>query len=457
MINLTNLENLAAGYHTGAYEPLEVVGKVISRIDAAGEDHVWVSRVSGDDLRKRAVQLEEQYRKGAARDLPLYGVPFAVKDNIDVVGFATTVGCPGFAYRPSATAVVVQRLIDAGGIFVGKTNMDQFAIGLTGARSPYGVPRNPYNDEYIPGGSSSGSAVAVASGLVTFALGTDTAGSVRVPAGFNNVVGLKPTRGLLSNTGVVPTCRSLDCVGILAADAKSAQVVLNVAKAFDASDTFSRAPQSEDDIQPAKKIGVLPMRNREFFGDIDGPVVYEHGIERLRKLGLSCEEIDFDPFREVAELLYNGAWMAERWLAVGDFIRSNPDEVIAVTREAIESGSRYSATDGFKSYYRLKELGRVVAGIWKNIDVLFVPTAPAIYRVEEANRDPVGIMQKLSHYTNFVNLLDLCAVAAPSGYTPKGLPLGATFIAPRFHDGMLVDLCQRFEAVTERRLPTRSR
>jgi len=457
-MDLTNLTALSAGYKAKKYDPVEVVEEVIARIEAAGEDNVWISRVAEKDLRKRAEQLRAARANGSADTLPLYGIPFAVKDNIDIAGFPTTVGCPEFAYEGRPTAPVVQRLIDAGAILVGKTNMDQFAIGLTGARSPYGTPRNPYGRDYIPGGSSSGSAVAVASGLVTFALGTDTAGSVRIPAGFNNVVGLKPTRGLLSTTGTIPACRSLDCVAILATDIRSSKVVLDAAAAFDPSDPFSRMP---DDRQrknrPVERIGILRSEDREFFGDGEAAAVYESGIERLRALGLSCSAIDFRPFREAAELLYNGAWMAEREVAVGDFIRRKPEAVIPATRVAIQSSSKYSAADGFRSFYRLKELKRDTRDTWEEIDALFVPTAPRIYEVQEAVSDPVGLMQRLSRYTNFVNLLDLCAIAAPSGFTAKGLPVGATFIAPAFQDHALIALNQRFETTTERRSPNRQR
>lgn len=453
MMDLMDVESLLTGYKNGAYDPLEIVEEVIARIAAAGDDHVWIARVSEQDLRRRANELRMLRSTGLADSLPLYGIPFAVKDNIDIAGFSTTVGCPDFAYQPERTAPVVQLLINAGGILIGKTNMDQFAIGLTGARSPYGVPRNPYGKEYIPGGSSSGSAVAVASELVTFALGTDTAGSIRIPAGFNNVVGLKPTRGLVSTTGSTPACRSLDCIAILAADAKSAEAVLKVVTAFDPSDLFSRPNKSTSDVPPVRRIGVLREEHREFFGDSEAAAVYEDGISRLRKIGFSCVEIDFAPFREVAELLYNGAWMAERDIAVGGFIRSNPDAVIPATRINIESSSKFSAVDGFKSYYRLRELKRVTAVIWTKIDALFVPTAPAIYRVEEADRDPMGLMQRLSHYTNFVNLLDLCAVASPSGFTSKGLPVGATFIAPAFHDSALIEASRQFADTTEKRRP----
>lgn len=450
---LTDLDALSKGYKARSFTPLDVVNEVLARIDAAGDDKVWIARVSADDLRARAAELAALRDSAAAQDLPLYGIPFAVKDNIDVAGYPTTVGCPEFAYEPEADAPVVRRLIEAGGIFIGKTNMDQFAIGLTGARSPYGTPRNPYGADYIPGGSSSGSAVAVASGLVTFALGTDTAGSIRMPAGFNNVVGLKPTRGLLSIRGTIPACRSLDCVAILADDVRSAATVLDVATAFDAEDPFSKPADTRYKAKSVQRIGILPEAQREFFGDDDAARVYEAGIERLQDLGFECVEIDFRPFREAAELLYNGAWMAEREVAVGDFIERKPEAVVAATRTAILSSSKYTAADSFRGYYRLKELQRITGVTWGQIDALVVPTAPTIFKVAQALADPVTLMMRLSHYTNFVNLLDLCALAVPSGFNSAGMPVGATFIAPAFHDDSLIELQKRFETSTEKRRP----
>ncbi len=444
-MELTNLLALAAGYKAGKYQPLDVVEVVIERINCAGDDHVWISRVAEDQLRQRARQLMSGRTKG-----PLYGIPFAVKDNIDIAGFPTTAGCSKFSYEPRRTAPVVQHLIDAGAILVGKTNMDQFALGLTGVRSPYGVPRNPYGATYIPGGSSSGSAVAVASRLVTFALGTDTAGSIRVPAGFNNIVGLKSTRGLLSIRGIIPACQSLDCSAIMAADVQSADLVLNCTAVFDPEDPFSRPAPNRWDETPITTVGVLRPEHRQFFGDRDAPIVYEAGIKRLEQLSIACEPIDFTPFREVAELLYNGAWMAEREVAIGDFVRRNPEAVIPVTRDSILNSCRYSAADYFRGFHRLKELERVVEAVWGKVGALFVPTAPAIYKVDDALNDPTGSVQKLSHYTNFVNLLDLCAVAIPSGFTAAGLPVGATLIAPAFRDKAVIALSKRYETQTEK-------
>lgn len=449
-MELTKLAALTEGYRSGAFDPEDVVEEVLRRIDAAGDDHVWIARVSAENMRARAIELKNS---GSLAALPLYGIPFAVKDNIDIAGFATTVGCPEFAYQPVKSSPVVQRLIDAGGILVGKTNMDQFAIGLTGARSPYGTPRNPYGSDYIPGGSSSGSAVAVASGLVTFALGTDTAGSIRVPAGFTNIVGLKPTRGMLSTSGATPACRSLDCIAIMAADVSTAESVFDVTVAYDPDDPFSRSADPASRDKSIGRIGILRPGQRQFFGDEEAAAVYESGIARLRQLGYVCTEIDFAPFREAAELLYNGPWMAEREVAVGDFIARNPEAVVPATRAAILASATLTAAEGFRGYYRLKELQRITKRTWEEVDTLFVPTAPTIYKVEDAHRDPVGLMQRLAYYTNFVNLLNLSAAAVPSGFTSAGLPVGATFISPAFYDHALIEIGKRFATTVKQRVP----
>ena len=444
-IPISSLTELQAGYAAGAYTPVDVVEEVLRRIDAAGDDRAWILRLSREDMTRRAAELGAN-GPGA---LPLYGVPFAVKDNMDVAGLPTTAGCPDFAYMPSRTAPVVRRLLDAGALLVGKTNLDQFATGLTGTRSPYGVPRNPYGKDYVPGGSSSGSAVAVASGLVSFALGTDTAGSGRVPAGFNNIVGLKPTRGLLSISGIVPACRSLDCVAIFAPDMHCAEAAFTVAAAPDPTDAFSRDfPHAE--VRPIRRVGILRGADRQFYGDEEAASLYERGIDGLHRLGIACRDIDFAPFREAAEMLYNGPWMAERDVAVGDFIRRKPESVVEVTRNAIIASSRFSAADAFRAYYRIRELRAGTRATWSEVDAIFVPTAPTIYRIEEVLEDPAGTNGRLSCYTNFVNLLDLCAVAVPSGFRTDGLPVGATLIAPAFQDRAVIALARAYTEADRR-------
>jgi allophanate hydrolase len=375
---------------------------------------------------------------------PLAGKTFAVKDNMDVAGLPTTAACPEFSYIAKETAPAVQRLLDAGAVLVGKTNLDQFATGLVGVRSPYGVPKNPFNAEYIPGGSSSGSAVAVATGQVDFSLGTDTAGSGRVPAAFNNIVGLKPTRGLISTRSIVPACRSLDCVSIFARTAPEAANVFDVVRAFDAADAFSRPAAPPARAMPrtfeGARIGVPQQDQLEFFGNADTPALFDAFIARLRDLGAVVSTIDFSAFQETARLLYEGPWVAERYAAIREFIERKPEALHPVTREIIGGATRHRAIEAFQGYYRLQELRRRVAPVWQGIDVLVTPTAGTIYKVSEVAADPVRLNSNLGYYTNFMNLLDLAAIAVPAGFQRDGLPFGVTLAAPAFTDDALLAL-----------------
>jgi allophanate hydrolase len=379
-------------------------------------------------------------RPGAASG-PLAGKTFAAKDNIDVAGLPTTAACPEFSCIAKETAPAVQRLLDAGATLAGKTNLDQFATGLVGVRSPYGVPKNSINPEYIPGGSSSGSAVAVATGEVDFSLGTDTAGSGRVPAAFNNIVGLKPTRGLISTRGVVPACRSLDCVSIFARTAAEAGRVLDVLRGFDPADPFSRPASPPSRVMPTTfegcRVGVPRRSQLEFFGNTEAPALFRAFVQ---KLGAQVVEIDFAPFLETARLLYEGPWVAERYAAIREFIERKPEALHPVTRRIIEGAKRHGAIEAFEAYYRLQELRRQVAPVWNDIDVLVTPTAGTIYRVSEVEADPVRLNSNLGYYTNFMNLLDLAAIAVPAGFQKNGLPFGATIAAPAFTDHALVVL-----------------
>lgn len=434
-----DLGSLAGLYRSGGLTPAALVAAVIERIEARGDDKVWIHRVPNADLVARAVALA----KAGAGELPLYGIPFAIKDNMDVAGLPTTAGCPAYAYAAHETAATVARLLDAGAILVGKTNLDQFATGLVGVRSPYGVPGNSFDPSYIPGGSSAGSAVAVAAGLVSFSLGTDTAGSGRVPAAFNNIVGLKPTRGLLSCRGVVPACRSLDCISIFALTGPDAAAVLDAARAFDPGDAFSRdAPEgftvTPSDIRMDFRFGVPRPEQLEFFGNRDAAALFETAVQRLEGLGGRKTVIDFEPFQDTAKLLYDGPWVDERRAAVGDFIAANEADIHPVTRKIILGGKDYSAADAYRAYYRLKELKRQTGPVWRDIDILVTPTAGTIYSIAEVEADPVRLNANLGYYTNFMNLLDLAAVAAPAGLLSNGLPFGVTLAAPAYSDGLLL-------------------
>ena len=439
---------LKAAYSSGERTPADVVHDVCERIAARGEDGVWIHVESRDKLLARAQELDSRRADGC--ELPLYGVPFAVKDNIDVAGVPTTAACPEYAYTPDESAPSVALLLDAGAVFVGKTNLDQFALGLVGVRSPYGVARNPFHADYIPGGSSSGSAVAVASGLVSFALGTDTAGSGRVPAGFNNIVGLKPSRGLVSARGVVPACRTLDCVSVFAPEASDALRVLKTMAAPD-EDPYSRALPSGSSLEMADLpegilAGVPLSGQRDFLGDGEAQRAYERGIERISELDMAVREVDFSPFFEAAKLLYGGPWMSERLAAIEEFFGANPEALHPVTRELIAGAARYTAVDAYRAFYRLEELKCEARLAWQDIDYMAVPTTPTVYTISDVKAEPVTLNANLGMYTNFVNLLDLCAVAIPNGFYANGLPIGITLLAPAFKEGFLCAVAEEFLA-----------
>jgi allophanate hydrolase len=444
MVDLSlDLTTLARGYADGSLSVATVMKTVLARIEAVGDDRVWISRCCREEVIGRAEALDGMTHEQAA-SLPLFGIPFAVKDNIDVEGMPTTAACPDFAYVPERTSPVVQSLLDAGAILIGKTNLDQFATGLVGVRSPYGIPRNPFDARYIPGGSSSGSAVAVAAGLVSFALGTDTAGSGRVPAAFNNIVGLKPTKGAVSTRGVVPACRSLDCVSIFALTSDDAAAVFDVASVFDAEDPYARRVRHKP-LPVAFRFGVPQADDLHFFGDDAAGALFATAIKRLEELGGQAVAIDFAPFRETADLLYSGPWVAERMAAVEPFLRAHPESVHPVTRAVISTADRYSAVDTFRAMYRLEELRRAASQAWEKIDILLVPTTGTIHTVDQLAADPIALNTNLGTYTNFTNLLDLSAIAVPNGFGPLGLPLGVTLIAPAFHDRALAALGARWQ------------
>ncbi|MBX3491451.1 MAG: allophanate hydrolase [Parvibaculum sp.] len=425
----------------------DIAVEALRRIAAYGDPAVWIARFPDEDVLARARALDALPREERAR-LPLFGLPFAVKDNIDVAGLPTSAGCPAYAYAPKESAPVVARLVAAGAIPVGKTNLDQFATGLVGTRSPHGAPRSVFNADYISGGSSSGSAVAVAAGLVSFALGTDTAGSGRVPAAFNNIVGLKPSRGLLSTRGVVPACRSLDCVSIFALTAEDAAEVFDVAAAFDAADPYARARMPETPAAPGAGFTFAVPRAADltFFGDDEAARLFAAAVARLEAMGGQTRRIDFALFAEAAALLYEGPWVAERMAAVGGFIEAHPSGADPVVREIVLGGKKKTAVETFEALYRLEALKRRAAALFADVDMLVVPTAPTIYRVDQVMAEPVKLNSRLGTYTNFMNLLDMVGIAVPAGIGGKGLPFGITLCAPAFSEARLVALASRFAA-----------
>jgi allophanate hydrolase len=442
---------LRSAFLSGAVSVADLLDRVMARIDKSDDPAIWISRSSEVTVKARARELDAQAAADpdAIARLPLFGIPFAVKDNIDVAGMPTTAACPAFAYTPLETAPVVARLLAAGAVLLGKTNLDQFATGLVGTRSPYGVPRNPFDARFIPGGSSSGSAVAVAVGLVSFALGTDTAGSGRIPAALNNLVGLKPTCGLLSTRGVVPACRSLDCVSVFALTAQDASAVLDAATFFDPNDPLARAP----DVTVAPgfgsqfRFGVPRCSELEFFGDDEARVLFDAAIGALERAGGTRVETSFAPFRDAGRLLYEGPWVAERLHAAQALLSENPGAVLPVTREIIEAARNYSALDVYRAQYQLAALRRAADREFREIDVLLLPTAGTVYETAAVAAEPKRLNANLGLYTNFVNLLDLAAIALPSGFSKKGLPFGISLIAHAHRDAALLDMGMRFQQI----------
>ncbi len=409
---------------------------------------VWIHRCTQQEIDRQLDLISSAIEK--RRDLPLLGLTFAVKDNIDVGGIPTTAACPAYTYAPEVSSYVVDRLCRAGAVVLGKTNLDQFATGLVGVRSPYGICENYYDHKYISGGSSSGSAVSVAAGICDFSLGTDTAGSGRVPAAFNNIVGLKPTRGLLSASGVVPACRSLDCVSIFARDCDVAARVFAVAESYDETDIYSRArkdiPHTRSVHADDFKIGVPDISVLEFFGNPYSEALYHKAVQKLSTIGGKVTEIDYSSFIETSALLYEGPWLAERLAAIHGFYSEQPDQVLPVTRSIIGSAEKLSAVDTFRGMYRLAALKKTSLHEWKKMDILAVPTAGTIYTIDEVLKNPVELNRNLGYYTNYVNLLDLCAIALPAGFQPNGLPFGITLIAQAGHEKALLEIGQTYLA-----------
>jgi allophanate hydrolase len=444
-VNSLAIADLAAAYRERRTTPLELVQTLLARIAATGDRGIWISLVPPE------LSLQQAHILGASDpdSMPLYGIPFAIKDNIDLAGIPTTAGCPAFAYTPGRSAYVVNRLIEAGAIPIGKTNLDQFATGLVGTRSPYGVCRNSFDPAYISGGSSSGSAVAVAMGLASFALGTDTAGSGRIPAAFNNLVGLKPSCGRLSPRGVVPACRTLDAISLFALSAQDAARVCRIAEGFDEAEPYSRraAPRSPGAslVSGSFRFGVPQPTQLQFFGNEEYPRLFDTAVARLELLGGQRVLIDFAPFIEAAQLLYDGPWIAERYVVVAALLRGAADSMYPITRQIIAGGATPSAADAFRAQYRLQRLRRTSERVWNEIDVIVTPTAGTIYRIAEIEAEPLRLNSHLGFYTNFMNLLDLAAVAVPAGFSADALPFGITLAGPAWSDYELLALAARFQ------------
>lgn len=425
-----------------AQQPAELLRALCNELSSS--DNAWICLASAAQLDAQLADLQALLENagGDLSKLPLYGVPFAIKDNIDAAGWPTTAACPEFAYTAKADATVVAKLRAAGAILIGKTNLDQFATGLVGTRSPYGAVPNSFNPAYVSGGSSSGSASVVARGLVPFALGTDTAGSGRVPAGFNNIVGLKPSKGWLSNTGLVPACKTLDCISVFALTVGDALSVAQIAGGYDAADPYSRKNPGSAKVGMQAKPRLAVPSNPEFFGDTQNQAVFEQALGTLRELGAELVEIDFTPFQQLAEQLYYGSWVAERTVALEGV---DPAHINSVVRGIVANGHKYSACDAYKAEYIRAALSRAINDILAGFDALVVPTSPTLRTLAEMDAEPVLFNSQFGTYTNFTNLADLSALAVPAGFRADGLPAGITLLAPAWHDQALAAFGQRWQ------------
>jgi allophanate hydrolase len=444
---------IVAAHRAGTLSPAQTVARTYQRIRDHNDPAVFISL---RDEKDAVAEAEALTKKDAAR-LPLYGVPFAVKDNIDALGLPTTAACPAFAYSPVHDATAVAKLRAAGAIMIGKTNLDQFATGLVGVRSPYGIPVNPIRADLVPGGSSSGSGVAVSAGLVPLALGTDTAGSGRVPAMLNNIVGLKPSLGLISTAGLVPACRTLDCISIFTLTVDDAMAALEVVAGADGADPFSRnRPLAALTAFPANlRLGIPRNGQLIFFGDKASEAAHGDALKRWTALGATLVEFDLEPFYETARLLYEGPWVAERYLVIRNLLASSPDSIHPVTREITAAGARLTAADTFAALYRLQALRRIAERAFANLDAIVLPTAPTAYSTAQVLANPIELNSRLGTYTNFVNLLDLCGLALPAAMRPDGIPFGITLLAPAGKDALLASIGRVFHADTRLTLGAR--
>ncbi len=415
------------------------------RIEGEPERHCWIHV---RPLEETLEQLRSLCRRAdSGQHLPLLGVPFSVKDNIDVEGMPTTAASPAFSYVPKHSAQCVERLVAAGAICIGKANLDQFATGLSGARSPYGACASVADARYVSGGSSSGSAVTVAAGHVAFSLGTDTGGSGRIPAGFNGIIGIKPTVGLVSSRGLVPNCPTLDCVSIFCNSIPDGRQVLEIMQGYDEADPYSRRGSDPASPIPERfRFGRIARRDLHSFGMPECDDLYEEACSRFISLGGRAIEIDFAPFAEAGEMLFSGPWIAERHSAISTLIDIGRHDLLEVTRNVLQSAERLSAMDAFAAQHRLLRLRRNVQSQFARMDVLVVPTAPRPFTIAEMAEDPIALNTILGYYSYFANLLDLCGVAVPNGTLPNGMPMGVTLLAPAWSDHALLDLAQRLQS-----------
>ncbi|MCR1815573.1 allophanate hydrolase [Aliarcobacter butzleri] len=436
-----NIKDLRAKYLSGEVTVKEVISSIFEKIEKTRDYNIWIYTLTEEELTPYLKNLENKN----IEELPLYGIPFAIKDNIDLVGIPTTAACPEFSYTPKKSAFVVEKLIEAGAIPIGKTNLDQFATGLVGTRSPYGECKNSINKEYISGGSSSGSAVSVALSMASFSLGTDTAGSGRVPAAFNNLIGLKATKGVISTSGVVPACRSLDCVTVFAKDLESIQEVFEVANSYDEEDIYSRVYEKKEFEEKVKFSFAIPKKEQlKFFGDEEAKNLFDEAVKKFELFGGKAYEIDYEPFNESANLLYSGPWVTERFIAIKEVITKTPEVVEQTVRKIISGGENINAINYFESEYILKKNRKKAEKLFEEFDFMLTPTTGTIYKIEEVNNNPIELNTNLGYYTNYMNLLDLSAIAVPAGFRKNGLPFGVTVVAKNFEEKKLLSYASKY-------------
>ncbi|MFT7879020.1 MAG: allophanate hydrolase [Sulfurimonas sp.] len=438
------ISKLLNDYKNEITTPRDVIAQIKAGIEEYTDNPIYLYVLSDEELEPYLTSLESV----DIDSLPLYGIPFSIKDNIDLAGVPTTAACPEFAYIPERSSFAVEQLIKAGAIPVGKTNLDQFATGLVGTRSPYGACKNSINPEYISGGSSSGSAVSVALDMAAFSLGTDTAGSGRVPAAFNNLIGLKASKGVVSTSGVVPACRSLDCVTVFAKELSSVQTVFKIINRYDQEDIYSRIhTPTEEKSKECFRFAIPQKEHLKFFGDEQAQKLFEEAVEKFESLGGKAVEIDYTPFDESANLLYSGPWVAERYIAIKEVITKTPEVINKTVGTIISGGDKIDAINYFESEYTLKKNRKIMDRIFNEYEFMLTPTTGTIYTIEEVNADPIGLNTNLGYYTNFMNLLDLCAVAVPAGFRDNGLPFGVTIITDRFEEEKILDYSSKYLGV----------
>jgi len=436
-----SIENLKQNYLDKKISVRDLIKDIKKNIEQNKDSNIWIYTLSDEELEVYIKNLEDK----SPNDLPLYGIPFAIKDNIDLENIPTTAGCKEYEYTPKDSAFVVHKLIEAGAIPIGKTNLDQFATGLVGTRSPYGECKNSINPDYISGGSSSGSAVSVALDQVTFSLGTDTAGSGRVPAAFNNLIGLKATKGVVSTSGVVPACRSLDCVTVFAKNLSDIESVFEIANKYDETDIYSRQYIPTTKETKEQFTFAVPLKSQlKFFGDEQAEKLFFQAVEKFESLGGKAIEIDYEPFNESANLLYSGPWVTERYIAIKETITKTPEVVNETVRAIISGGDKIDAINYFESEYTLKKNRKVADKIFSEYEFMLTPTTGTIYKINEVNADPIQLNSNLGYYTNFMNLLDLSAIAVPSGFRDNGLPFGVTIVADNFEEEKLLAYSSKY-------------